>query len=123
MSFFIVRIGLLVATAVALPTQAAPTNEDEASMGAAAVIVLAQKCDGNRVAYYQTEAKKTLQYILQRYSNEAQARVFDNLPMKIKALHISSSGDSCAGASRLNSMATHWGYEYLVKSMQSSTTR
>ena len=113
------RISLMATTLLGVSAYAAPSNEDEASMGAAAIIVLAQKCDSGRISYYQAEATKTLQYMLQRYSQDARTRIFDNLDMKIKALHMSSSADSCAGAFRLHAMATHWGYEHLVKSLQS----
>ena len=114
-----VQVGLVGAFLGGASAHAAPSNEDEASMGAAAIIVLAQKCDSGRISYYQAEATKTLQYMLQRYSQEAKERIFDGLNMKIKALHMSSSADSCAGASRLHAMATQWGYDHLIKSLPS----
>lgn len=107
-------LAILLGTA---PARANPTNSNEASLGAAAIVVLSQKCAPQRVGHYESEAHTHLNFMLQQYSQEAKKKIFDELKMKIRALQISASTDSCAGAARLHSMATHWGYAHLLQTM------
>ena len=111
---------LLAAVVFSASSMAQPSTEEEASMGAAALIVLASKCDAPKVSFYQDEARKTLNYMIQRFSSEQQSRIFENLDTKIKALQMSSSADSCSSSVRLKSMASNWGYQHLVKTLQSN---
>lgn len=112
----VVRFAMLLALACG-SAHADPANSDEASLGAAAIVVLAQKCNPGQVGHYQTQAQSHLSYMLQRFSETAKARIFEDLRIKIKALQVSSSMDSCAGAQRLQSMATHWGYAHILETM------
>ncbi len=97
--------------------QANPSNEDEASLGAAAIVVLAHKCSPGQVGQFETAAHNHLAYMVQRFTAQAKARIFEDLRIKTRALQISSSGDSCTGAQRLHSMATQWGYGHILQSM------
>lgn len=97
-----------------------PSNSDEAALGAAAIVVLAQKCSPEQAGQYQAQAHNHLAYMLQRFSEAAKAQVFDEMRMKTKALQVSSSQDSCATAQRLHSMATHWGYAHILATMPQS---
>ena len=108
---FAIICGLAYGTA-----RAAPSNSDEAALGAAAIIVLAQKCVPGQTIYYQREAHNHLLFMLQRFSESARAQIVDDIRMKVKAFEMSSSAESCADAVRLHSMAT-WGYDYIVQTM------
>lgn len=99
--------------------RAEPSTTDEAALGAAAIVVLAQKCRPEHVAHYDKEALAHLSYMLQRYSAPARNKIIEEFRMKIKALRISSSKDTCASAERLHSMAVHWGYQHIFQTMMS----
>lgn len=99
--------------------QAEPSTTEEAALGAAAIVVLAQKCRPAQVAHYDKEATAHLSYMLQRYSVSAKNKILDEFRMKVKALQISSSRDSCADAERLHSMAVQWGYQHIFQAMVS----
>lgn len=97
--------------------RAAPSNEDEAATGAAAIIVLAQKCTPNSIGHFEHEAQGHLIHMLQRYPENIKLRILDDLKMKVKALRLSSSSDSCQSAARLQAMANTWGYAHILQSM------
>lgn len=97
--------------------RAAPSNSDEAALGAAAIVVLAQKCVPEQTGYYQREAHNHLLFMLQRFSQSAQVRIVDDMRMKIKAFEMSSSAESCADAQRLHAMAVNWGYDHIVQTI------
>ena len=97
--------------------QANPSNEDEASLGAAAMVVLAHKCSPGQVGQFESAAHNHLAYMVQRFTAPARARIFEDLRIKTRALQISSSGDSCTSALRLHSMAKQWGYGHILQSM------
>lgn len=84
-------------------------------MGAAAIVVLAQKCYPEQAGYYQSQAQSHLAYMIQRFSESAKAEVFDDFRMKTRALQISASTESCVDAQRLQSMALHWGYAHILE--------
>ena len=94
-----------------------PTNEDEAATGAAALIVLSQKCSPESENHFSKEAHGHLAYMLQKYPSHIKNRAKDDLNMKVKALKLSSTGDTCMGAQRLHSLAFHWGYAHLLQTM------
>ena len=97
--------------------RAEPSNSDEAALGAAAIVVLAQKCVPGQTVYYQREAHNHLLFMLQRFSQSAKVRIVEDMRMKIKAFEMSSSAESCADAQRLHSMAVNWGYDHIVQTM------
>ena len=110
----------MIFSLVTVSAQANPSSSNEAALGAAAIVVLAQKCTPAQAGYYQSQAQSHLAYMIQRFSESAKAEVFDDFRMKTRALQISSSTESCAEAQRLHSMASHWGYVHILETMKTA---
>lgn len=98
---------LLAAT---LPLQAFALSPDNAATGAAAVAVLAAKCNPDQAAEFKRRAFADLNTMLAEISAQERENYLDAAEMKVKALTLSSQSDTCAQAERLRSMARHWGF-------------
>ncbi len=100
----------LFAIALAGTSAARAWTPEEVSTGAAAVVILAQKCAPEHEAQLRKQALAQLSNMLRDFSPYERSVVVDSAEMKIKALSISSQGVSCAQAENLRTMAKQWGF-------------
>ncbi len=104
------KLTACLALAALMPLQAQALSPDNAATGAAAVAVLAAKCNPDQAAEFKRRVFADLTAMLAEFSAQERETYLDAAEMKVKALTLSSQADNCAQSERLRSMARHWGF-------------
>lgn len=99
---------VLVATAVSAPAHA--LSEDEMTSGAAATVVLGEKCAPQQQAVFRKYVLAHLDSLSAQLPAHRREIVRDSVEMKVRAFTISSQYESCGQAEKLRAMAKTWGF-------------
>lgn len=87
---------------------------EEATTGAVAAVLVAEKCYPARVAEASQYATADLRRMLSSLPPAEQEAAMDAASDKLKAMRISGSNYDCAGVVHFKAMARNWGFGHLI---------
>jgi len=106
----------LVLTLPGVPAHSQTLSSTEMSAGAAAVVVLAQKCLPSEAHRYRQAAWTRLQQLSNTLSNPGERQfALDSFDTKIKAMTLSSQREGCDQADKLRQFIRNWGFAHFLE--------